>query len=225
MTSTVLIADDHAETRGALRTIVGHHEGFAVAGEAADGVEALALARRRRPDIVLMDIRMPRLDGLTATRELCAEPDAPAVVLVTTFDEDDYVFAGLQAGARGFLLKSAPVTRIVDALRAVAAGDGLIAPEVTRRLIARFAQVAPARPADPALATLSPRERDVLERIARGMSNGQIAADLTLEETTVKSHVGRLLAKLGLSSRVQAVIWAYETGLAEAGGQRPPARF
>ena len=213
----VLIADDQAEARQALRRIVESTEGFEVVGEAVDGLDAVGLVARRTPDLVLMDVRMPRMDGLEATRRICAEPEAPAVIVVTTFDHDANVFGALQAGAAGFLLKTATVERVADALRVVAAGGGLIAPEVTRRLIGHFAAFAPPRPRDARLAELTPRERDVLDLIARGMSNRQIAKSLVLEETTVKSHVGRLLGKLGLSSRVQAVIFAYETGVAQVG--------
>jgi DNA-binding NarL/FixJ family response regulator len=170
-----------------------------------------------------MDVRMPRMDGLAATRALRAVEGGPAVIVLTTFDEDRYVFGALQVGAAGFLLKTASAQRVAEALRAVAGGGGLIAPEVTRRLIGRFAAVAPARPDDPALDALTPRERDVLEGIARGLTNAQIATELVLEESTVKSHVTRLLAKLGLSSRVQAVIFAYETGLALPGRAATPS--
>lgn len=219
---TVLIADDHADARRALRAIVGSDPALTVVGEAADGEQAVALARRRRPDLVLMDVRMPRRDGLSATRELTATAGGPAVLVLTTFDEDAAVFGALQAGAHGFLLKTASAAQILEALHALAAGHGLVAPEVTRRLIERYGAFAPARPDDPGLARLSPRERDVLERIAAGMTNGEIAADLVLEESTVKSHVSRLLATLELPSRVHAVIWAYETGFVRRGTRDAP---
>ncbi len=217
MPTTVLIADDQPQTRSALRVIVSHQPGFEVVGTAVDGLDAVAQWQRRRADIVLMDVRMPRLDGIAATRQLRTLPEPPAVIVLTTFDEDEYVFGALQAGAAGFLLKTATTARVADALNAVRNGGGLIAPEVTRRLINRFAALAPARPHDPALTSLTARERDVLDGIARGLTNGQIAAELVVQESTVKSHVGRLLAKLGISSRAQAVIYAYETGLAHPG--------
>jgi DNA-binding NarL/FixJ family response regulator len=217
----VLLADDQAEVRTGLRLILQRHADLDVVGDAVDGADAIGLARRRRPDVVLMDVRMPRLDGLAATRELTAAPGGPAVVVLTTFDLDEYVFGALRAGAAGFLLKDAPPQRIVEAVRAAAAGAGLIAPEVTRRLVARFAQLSPARPDDERLAALTPRERDVLLLVARGRSNAEVAADLVVEETTVKSHVARVLGKLGLRSRAQAVVFAYETGLVSPGD---PAR-
>ncbi len=212
----LLIADDQADVRSALRTIAraGGHE---VVGEAVDGLDAVGQAERRRPDVVLMDVRMPRLDGLQATRRITAAPPSPAVVVLTTFDLDNYVFEALRSGAVGFLLKSGSPRRILSAVDEAGAGRGLIAPEVTRRLIGRFASQSPRRPDDPRVAQLSPRELDVLLLIARGLSNAQIADELVLEETTVKSHVGRLLAKLDLRSRVQAVIFAYETGLTSPG--------
>ncbi len=213
----VLIADDQPETRQALRTIVNAQPGFTVVGEALDGRDAVALVQRRRPDLVLMDVRMPRLDGIAATREIRARPQPPAVIVLTTFDLDDYVFGALQAGAAGFLLKSAGPAQIQAALQAVRAGNAILAPDVTGRLIDRFAAISPARPHDPALQLLSAREQDVLLLLARGLSNADIAAELVLQESTVKSHVGQVLAKLGLSSRVQAVIYAYETGLTTPG--------
>ena len=218
--TSVLIADDQPETRRALRTIVAHTDGFAVCGEAVDGLDAVGQARRRNAEIVLMDLRMPRMDGIAATRELTAQRAGPAVIVLTTFDHDANVFGALQAGAVGFLLKTAPVADVQAALRAVAAGDGLIDPSVTRRLVARFAAVSPARAGDPSLETLTARERDVLQGIARGRTNAQIAADLVLEESTIKGHVGRLLAKLGCTSRAQAVVFAYEAGVVVAGQPR-----
>ena len=188
--------------------------GFAVAGEAADGAAAVALAASERPDVVLMDVRMPVMDGLEATRRIAASgADAPKVVILTTFDLDDYVYEALRAGASGFLLKDAPRADLVAAIRVAAAGDALLAPSVTRRLIEAFAaRPAAVAPSPSRLASLTPRERDILTLVARGRSNAEIASDLVVSEATVKTHVGHLLAKLGLRDRVQAVILAYETG-------------
>jgi DNA-binding NarL/FixJ family response regulator len=216
----VVVADDQAIARQGLRMILESEPDIEVVGEAADGLDALGQVQRRSPDVLLIDIRMPRMDGLEATRRL-RDVDGVAVIVITTFDLDDYVFEALRAGAVGFLVKDSAPDRIIDAVRAVADGDALISPEVTRRLLDQFASAAPARAGDPALANLTPRERDVLLGIASGRSNADIAAHLHLEESTVKSHVGRLLAKLGLASRVQAVIFAYETGLVTPGAPRP----
>lgn len=220
MSIRLLIVDDQAVFRRGYRALLQGEPDIEVVGEAEDGAQAVGLARQRAATLVLMDIRMPRMDGLEATR-LLAGPDVedPIDVLVlTTFDIDEYVFGALQHGAAGFLLKDAEPEVVFDAIRTIARGHGLIAPEVTRRLIARFAAVAP--PADPraALEALSGREREVLLLVAHGNTNAQIAAELRLEEATVKSHVSRLLAKLGLRSRVQAVILAYETGLVTPAG-------
>ncbi|WP_320672339.1 response regulator transcription factor [Patulibacter defluvii] len=217
----VLVADDQPLARRGLRGILESEPGFEVVGEAVDGADAVGQAERRRPDVVLMDIRMPRMDGLEATRRLSALDPPVDVIVVTTFDLDEYVFGALRAGASGFLLKDADPELIIDAVRAVHGGGGLIAPDVTRRLIHRFAAVEPSRSDDPALAELTPREVDVLLGIARGLSNAGIAASLVLEESTVKSHVGRILSKLDLQSRVQAVIYAYETGLVLPGDGVP----
>jgi DNA-binding NarL/FixJ family response regulator len=183
-------------------------------GEAADGAAAVALAASERPDVVLMDVRMPVMDGLEATRRIAASgADAPKVVILTTFDLDDYVYEALRAGASGFLLKDAPRADLVAAIRVAAAGDALLAPSVTRRLIEAFAaRPAAVTPSPSRLASLTPRERDILMLVARGRSNTEIASDLVVSEATVKTHVGHLLAKLGLRDRVQAVILAYETG-------------
>ena len=185
-----------------------------MAGEAADGAAAVALAASERPDVVLMDVRMPVMDGLEATRRIAASgADAPKVVILTTFDLDDYVYEALRAGASGFLLKDAPRADLVAAIRVAAAGDALLAPSVTRRLIEAFAaRPAAVAPSPSRLASLTPRERDILTLVARGRSNAEIASDLVVSEATVKTHVGHLLAKLGLRDRVQAVILAYETG-------------
>jgi DNA-binding NarL/FixJ family response regulator len=225
----VLIADDQPVIRSGLRAILEDEDDIEVVGEAEDGVQAVALAPRRGADVVLMDVRMPRMDGIEATRLLTGagegggddEERAIDVVVITTFDLDEYVFGALRAGASGFLLKDARPDVLVGAIRAVAAGQGLIAPEVTRRLIARFAAVSP-EPAAAAsgLEELSDREREVLLLIAEGNSNAQIAAILGVEETTVKTHVSAILLKLHLRSRVQAVILAYETGLVTPGARR-----
>ena len=185
-----------------------------MAGEAADGAAAVALAASERPDVVLMDVRMPVMDGLEATRRIAASgADAPKVVILTTFDLDDYVYEALRAGASGFLLKDAPRADLAAAIRVAAAGDALLAPSVTRRLIEAFAaRPAAVAPSPSRLASLTPRERDILTLVARGRSNAEIASDLVVSEATVKTHVGHLLAKLGLRDRVQAVILAYETG-------------
>lgn len=216
MTTHVLVADDQAISRQGLRMILESEPDLEVIGEAVDGQDAVSLTRRRKPDIVLMDIRMPRLDGLEATRQLRDDP--AEVIVITTFDLDEYVVEALRAGAVGFLVKDSPPDRIVEAVRAVARGDALIAPEVTRRLLERFVAGAPARAGDPRLDTLTPRELDVLHEIAGGHSNAAIGRRLFLEPTTVKGHVGRILAKLELDSRVQAVIFAYESGLVTPGG-------
>jgi DNA-binding NarL/FixJ family response regulator len=218
----VLIADDQAIVRGGFRMLLESEDDIEVVGEAEDGVQAVALAHRREADIVLMDVRMPRMDGLEATRAL-AGPDVPPeervdVIVVTTFDLDEYVFGALRAGAAGFLLKDAQPDVLVDAIRAVAGGKGLVDPDVTRRLISRFAELAPDPDRGTALASLSDRERDVLLQVASGASNAEIARALTVEESTVKTHVSAVLSKLGLRSRVQAVILAYESGLVTAGG-------
>jgi DNA-binding NarL/FixJ family response regulator len=209
----VLVADDQELVRAGFCVIL-EAAGFTVAGEAADGAEAVALAASERPDVVLMDVRMPVMDGLEATRRIAASgADAPKVVILTTFDLDDYVYEALRAGASGFLLKDAPRADLVAAIRVAAAGDALLAPSVTRRLIEAFAaRPAAVAPSPSRLASLTPRERDILMLVARGRSNTEIASDLVVSEATVKTHVGHLLAKLGLRDRVQAVILAYETG-------------
>ena len=209
----VVVADDQELVRAGFCVIL-EAAGFTVAGEAADGAAAVALADSERPDVVLMDIRMPVMDGLEATRLITAAgPGAPKVVILTTFDLDDYVYEALRSGASGFLLKDAPRADLVAAVRVAAAGDALLAPSVTRRLIEAFARrPASAAPAPSRLASLTPRERDILLQVARGRSNIEIARELVVTEATVKTHVGHLLAKLGLRDRVQAVILAYETG-------------
>jgi DNA-binding NarL/FixJ family response regulator len=214
----VLVADDQELVRAGFRLIL-EAAGFDVVGEAPDGAVAIELAARHRPDVVLMDIRMPVLDGIAATRQLTASGlDAPKVVILTTFDLDDYVYEALRAGASGFLLKEAPRADLIAAIRVAAAGDALLAPSVTRRLIETFvARPAETLPSPSRLASLTPRERDILLLVARGRSNLEIARDLVVSEATVKTHVAHLLAKLGLRDRVQAVILAYETGAVTPG--------
>jgi len=215
----VLLADDQTVVRRGLRTILEAEPDMEVVGEAADGVEAVALARRRAADVVLMDVRMPRMDGLAATR-LLAHPASGApidVLVVTTFDLDEVVFAALRAGAAGFLLKSAEPEVLTEGVRTVARGQGLISPEVTRRLISEFAASAPPAHGDERIEALTPREREVLMLMARGLSNADLGRDLVLEASTVKKHVANVLSKLELSSRAQAVVFAYEHGLARPG--------
>jgi DNA-binding NarL/FixJ family response regulator len=218
----VLIVDDQALVRTGFRMIVEAEDDVTVVGEAADGEEGLRLVESARPDVVLMDIRMPKLDGVEATRRIVAgrDGDAPRVLILTTFDLDEYVVEALRAGASAFLLKDAPPEELVAAIRTVHAGDAVVAPRVTRRLLDRFASVLPAATvpdAPPALASLTEREREVLTLIARGLSNAEIASELYVSETTVKTHVGHVLTKLGLRDRVQAVVLAYETGLVRPG--------
>jgi DNA-binding NarL/FixJ family response regulator len=211
-----LIADDQAMVREGFGALLGAQDGITVAGLAADGEQAVRLARELEPDVVLMDVRMPVLDGLGATRELLrAGGTGPRVLMLTTFDLDEYVYEALRAGASGFLLKDAPGAELVHAVRVVAAGDALLAPSVTRRLIADFAGQSrrPAGPQAPALAEITPREAQVLTLIARGLSNAEISAELVIAEQTTKTHVGRILMKLGLRDRAQAVVFAYESGL------------
>jgi DNA-binding NarL/FixJ family response regulator len=209
----VLVVDDQELVRAGFCVIL-EAAGFVVVGEAADGEAAVALAASERPDVVLMDVRMPVMDGLEATRRITASGEgSPKVVILTTFDLDDYVYEALRAGASGFLLKDAPRADLAAAIRVAAAGDALLSPSITRRLIEAFARrPASVAPSPSRLASLTPRERDILLLVARGRSNTEIAQDLVVSEATVKTHVGHLLAKLGLRDRVQAVILAYETG-------------
>jgi DNA-binding NarL/FixJ family response regulator len=210
----VLIADDQRLVRTGLAMILDSEDGLEVVGEAADGAAAVVLARRTRPDVVLMDVRMPGTDGITATRELTAGDDPVKVVILTTFDADELVYAALRAGASGFLLKDAPAPDLVNALRVVAAGQAMLSPVITRRLLDEFARRdVGSAPQAPAPGLLTAREHEVLLLVAEGLSNGEIAERLVLGETTVKTHVGRVLAKLGVRDRVQAVVLAYETGL------------
>ena len=213
----VLVADDQALVRSGFRMILDSQEGIEVAGEAADGAEAVALSAKLAPDVVLMDIRMPRMDGLEATRRIAAAGGVRVLVL-TTFDTDEYVYAAMKAGASGFLLKDVRAEQLVEAVRSVVVGETLLAPAITRRLIDRFVS-RPAPGGQPQqLAALSPRELEVLELVAKGRSNGEIASALFVSEATVKTHVTRILSKLGVRDRVQAVIVAYECGLVEPGG-------
>jgi DNA-binding NarL/FixJ family response regulator len=215
----VLLADDQALVRGGFRSILEGQPDMDVVAEAADGVEAVELALATRPDVVVMDIRMPRLDGIAATRRLLEKHASPARVLVlTTFNQEAYVYDALRAGASGFLLKSAPPRELAGAIRTVAAGDALLAPEITRAMIQDYVQrPRPGAATSDALAVLTPRELEVLGLIARGRSNAEIAAELFLSEPTVKTHVGRVLAKLRLRDRVHAVVLAYECGLVRPG--------
>lgn len=209
MTIRVLVADDHAAVRAGLVLILGGAPDLEVVGEATDGEQAVAMARELKPDVVVMDVRMPRMDGIAATEALRGEAD---VLILTTFDVDEYVFGALQAGAAGFLLKNTDAPALIEAVRIIARGDGLISPAVTRRLIARFARAVPTEAPD--LSQLTPREREVFAALGRGAANAEIAAELGMAEATVKTHVSRVLAKLGLRSRVHAAIRAREAGLA-----------
>ena len=217
----VLVADDQELVRTGFRMILQTEDDIEVVGQAADGLQAVELARRHAPDVVLMDVRMPHLDGIEATGRLVGPQASPAVasrvLMLTTFDMDEYVYAALRNGASGFLLKDTPAEDLVRAIRIVAAGDALLAPSVTRRLIEDLSRTSASPTPPPALATLTDRERQVLGLVARGLSNGEIAAELVLGETTVKTHVGRVLMKLGLRDRVQAVVLAYESGLVTPG--------
>jgi DNA-binding NarL/FixJ family response regulator len=218
MTTRILIADDQALVRGGLRMILDAQPDLDVVGEAADGREALQRARELSPDLVLMDVRMPELDGLKATHRLLEREPSPKVLVLTTFDLDDYVYEAIRAGASGFLLKSAPPQQLVAGIRTVMAGDALLAPEITRRLLDRFVSRPPRSAEIPhAFADLSQRELEVLRLIADGRSNAEIAADLFLSEATVKTHVTHILSKLRLRDRVQAVALAYRTGLIDSG--------
>jgi DNA-binding NarL/FixJ family response regulator len=213
----VLLCDDQRLVRSGFAMILRAEEGLEVVGEAADGVEAVSAAREHQPDVVLMDVRMPRVDGIEATRQIAAMPDAPRVLVLTTFDLDEYVFAALRAGASGFLLKDAPEEQLLAAIRIVADGGSLFAPAVTQRLIERFTNLdEPAAP-PAALDDLTARETEVLRLLARGRSNAEIAAELVVSEHTVKTHVAHVLSKLGLRDRIQAVILAYESGLVRPG--------
>jgi DNA-binding NarL/FixJ family response regulator len=227
MSLGVLIVDDQALVRAGFRMILEAEEDMEVVGEAANGQEAIAEARRARPDVILMDVRMPEMDGIEATRRLLdSEVSMSKVVMLTTFDMDEYVYDALRAGASGFLLKDVPPEQLVDGIRAVASGDALLAPSVTRRVIEEFVRRPPTsvRTLPPVLGELTPRELEVLKLIARGFSNAEIATELFVSETTVKTHVAHVLMKLTLRDRVQAVVLAYESGLVEPGElSQPPS--
>jgi DNA-binding NarL/FixJ family response regulator len=213
----VLIADDQSLVRAGFRLVLEYHDDIEVVGEASNGHEAIHGAARLDPDVVLMDIRMPELDGIAATRTITAEHDARVLVL-TTYDLDEYVYDALQAGASGFLLKDTPPEQLVAGIRAVAGGEALLAPTITRRLIEEFARTGPTQRRRPdALDDLTPRETEVLRLLARGLSNAEIAEALVLSDTTIKTHVTHMLGKLGLRDRVQAVVLAYESGLVTPG--------
>jgi DNA-binding NarL/FixJ family response regulator len=225
VTTRCLIADDQAMVREGFAAVLAAQPGLLVVGQAADGADAVSQARHLDPDVVLMDVRMPVMDGLQATRQIlraAAGPERPRVLMLTTFDLDDYVYEALRAGASGFLLKDAAAAELVHAVRVVAAGDALLAPSVTRRLIADFArQPRPDPPFPATLSALTHRESEVLRLIARGLSNAEISDTLVIAQQTTKTYVGRILAKLDLRDRAQAVVLAYETGLVTPGGTGP----
>jgi DNA-binding NarL/FixJ family response regulator len=214
-----LLADDQALVRSGFRMILEARDDIDVVGEAADGAEAVELALRLDPDVILMDVRMPRLDGVEATRRLTNAGSRARVVILTTFDLDEYVHEAIRAGASGFLLKDVQPTQLVDAVRVIAGGDALLAPTVTRRLLDRFAQSAPDREQPPSLQSLTPRELEILRLVAGGLSNAEIAQALVVSEATVKTHVSSILRKLHLRDRVQAVVAAYDAGLVVPSGR------
>jgi DNA-binding NarL/FixJ family response regulator len=209
----VVIADDQGMVRSGLRSLLEAEPDIEVVGEARDGEETLAVVRRLRPDVAIVDIRMPNLDGLAATRTLVAENTPARILILTTYDLDEYVFEALRAGASGFMLKDGPAEDLMDAVRVLHGGDALLSPAVTRRVVEAFVSAPPAKPPAPALQELTQREVDVLRLLARGRSNAEIAAELFVSPATVKSHVSRLLMKLGLRDRIQAVIFAYENAV------------
>ena len=220
MSIGIVVADDHEVVRAGFAALLDTQPDFSVLGTACDGGEAVRVCRELRPDVVLMDVRMPSLDGIEATRQLAGADDpGPRVLILTTFDLDEYVFDALRAGASGFLLKDVTAERLFDAVRVIAAGEALLAPAVTRRLISEFTRLRPVSGALPSavLGTLTPRETEVLRLVAEGMSNPEIACRLVVTEETVKTHVSRILAKLGLRDRTQAVVAAYESGLVVPG--------
>jgi len=214
----IIVADDHHVVRTGFATLLGTQPDFTVVGTASDGAEAVRMSRELSPDVVLMDVRMPVMDGIEATRQLTEGP-GPRVLILTTFDLDQYVYDALCAGASGFLLKDVTAERLFDAVRVIAAGEALLAPAVTRRLISEFARLRPRPDGAPAaaLSTLTPRETQVLRLVAEGLSNPEIAARLVVTDETVKTHVSRMLSKLGLRDRTQAVVTAYESGLVVPG--------
>lgn len=219
MSIRIVIADDEGVVRAGLRMILEAEDDLEVAGEAADGGEAVDVVRLTRPDVALMDIRMPGTDGIAAARALTSEGTGTRIVMLTTFDQDEYLYEALRAGTSGFLLKAAPPEQLVAAVRTVASGDALLAPSVTRRVIEAFADrgAPPAKDLSAAVEELTARELEVLKHLARGESNAEIAHAFTVEESTVKTHVARVLMKLGLRDRIQAVVFAYESGLVRAG--------
>ena len=218
MTIRVLLVDDQALVRAGFAMVLGSQPDLTVAGEAADGAAAIELAREVPADVMVMDVRMPGLDGVAATREICQAAERPRVLILTTFDLDEYAFAALRAGASGFLLKSAPPEEFLYAIRSIHEGDSVVAPSTTRRLIGRFLpHLPPAEGTHKDLAELTAREREVLAEVGSGLSNTEIAALLHISEATVKTHVGHIMAKLGLRDRIQAVVYAYETGLVRPG--------
>jgi len=226
MTVKVLLVDDQELVRSGFRVLVEAEPDLEVVGEAGDGIAAVAEARRLRPDVVLMDIRMPKLDGIEATRSICDLLPDTKVVILTTYDLDQYVFAALQAGAVGFLLKDVPARQLVEAVRSVVSGGALLSPVITLRMIREFARRPSRQKRDELLSALTAREAEVLTLIALGLSNQEVADRLVISEATVKTHVARILQKLGLRDRVQAVVVAYESGVVEvgaSGGERPPA--
>ncbi|GAA3455690.1 response regulator [Dactylosporangium matsuzakiense] len=215
--SRVLICDDQEMMRVGLRMVVESQPDLTVVGEAADGFQAVDGAAEHRPDVVLLDVRMPGLDGVTAAGRIRAAQPATRILMLTTFDFDEYVFAALRAGVDGFLVKDAPAAEMLVAIRGVLRGDPMVSPSVTRRLLDRFVTAGPGPLPDARLTRLTDREREVLGLVARGLSNAEIAARLHLGETTVKTHVGRILSKLGVRDRIGAVVWAYESGLSRPG--------
>ncbi|MBP0460014.1 response regulator [Streptomyces montanisoli] len=218
----VLLVDDQVLLRTGFRMVLAAQPDMEVVAEAGDGAEAIDILRATKADVVLMDVRMPRLDGVEATRRICAAgADAPKVLILTTFDLDEYAFSGLKAGASGFMLKDVPPGELLNAIRAVHSGDAVVAPSTTRRLLDRFSPMLPSGTPEPQggeVGRLTEREREVMLLVAQGLSNGEIAGRLFVSEATVKTHVGRILTKLGLRDRVQVVVLAYETGLVRAGG-------
>ncbi|MFC8127741.1 response regulator [Streptomyces sp. NPDC057302] len=221
MSIRVMLVDDQALLRTGFRMVLAAQPDMDVVAEAGDGVEALQVLRTTEVDVVLMDVRMPKLDGVETTRRICQDANPPKVLILTTFDLDEYAFSGLKAGASGFMLKDVPPGELLTAIRSVHSGDAVVAPSTTRRLLDRFAPMLPnagGQPKHKELERLTDREREVMILVAQGLSNGEIAARLVLSEATVKTHVGRILTKLGLRDRVQVVVLAYETGLVRAGG-------
>ncbi|MEU6229390.1 response regulator transcription factor [Streptomyces sp. NPDC047042] len=217
----VMLVDDQVLLRTGFRMVLDAQPDMEVVAEAGDGVEALQVLRETEVDVVLMDVRMPKLDGVETTRRVCQGDNPPKVLILTTFDLDEYAFSGLKAGASGFMLKDVPPGELLTAIRSVHSGDAVVAPSTTRRLLDRFAPMLPSsgeRHQHKELERLTSREREVMILVAQGLSNGEIAARLVLSEATVKTHVGRILTKLGLRDRVQVVVLAYETGLVRAGG-------